>query len=156
MKEFISQKIAYLLPKRVVYFALIRAWSKASTNKYSSEIISNILMEEVIKRWEEEVEEKHVTFSNQKAKALSVEQLIEAVESLEKNTLDKSLIVSQISHNCEKEKFLTKLDILDGSAVGGPIKIDFFGMPVYKRPYVPKDEVWFINQYGRVIKKFSI
>ena len=53
LKDTISQKIAKLLPKNIVYFAIIRAWAKATTGKYSNQVVPDVTMEQLIKRWEE-------------------------------------------------------------------------------------------------------
>ena len=50
LKDTISQKIAKLLPKNIVYFAIIRAWA---TGKYSNQVVPDVTMEQLIKRWEE-------------------------------------------------------------------------------------------------------
>ena len=45
------QTIAWLLPKKLVYYCLIRAWANATTNKdgnYSTKITAD----EVIGRWD--------------------------------------------------------------------------------------------------------
>ncbi len=43
--------IAQHLPKRIIYFALIRAWSNATTGEYSDQEIPAVTMVEVIDRW---------------------------------------------------------------------------------------------------------
>ena len=52
MKREISDRIAWILPKRIIYFCLIRAWAKATTGKWSNTIGPEVRMDEVIKRWE--------------------------------------------------------------------------------------------------------
>lgn len=51
--EKLWQWVAYHLPRRVVYFAAIRAWAYATTGKYSSEVAPAVTMDRVLIRWEE-------------------------------------------------------------------------------------------------------
>jgi len=47
------EKLCYWLPKRLVYRCLLRAYINAVTGKYSSSVVPEITMREVIDRWEE-------------------------------------------------------------------------------------------------------
>lgn len=46
------QIIAWLLPKKLVYYCLIRGWVNATTNKYSDTYSMEITTDEMIKRWD--------------------------------------------------------------------------------------------------------
>ncbi len=46
------QWIANHLPRRVIYFCVIRAWAYATTGKYSSTIAPDITVAEILKRWD--------------------------------------------------------------------------------------------------------
>ena len=53
MKKEFYQKIADLLPKRLLYFAVIRAWAIATTNeKYSDRTPDEMKWSEVVKLFE--------------------------------------------------------------------------------------------------------
>lgn len=34
-------------------------------------------------------------------------------------------------------------------------RINLYGIPVIKKSYVPKDEMWFVDQNGQVLKRFK-
>jgi hypothetical protein len=53
-RDKIAQKIAYLLPKRVVYWVLIRAGAYASTGKYFTQIIPELTIMDTIQRWDDQ------------------------------------------------------------------------------------------------------
>ena len=55
LKHQLAWWIAWKLPKRVVYLALIRAWAHATTNGYGSTDATLVTMNEVVKRWELEM-----------------------------------------------------------------------------------------------------
>lgn len=46
-----ADAIAKRLPRRVVYFALIRAWAFATTGRYGTTIATHITADEVVRRW---------------------------------------------------------------------------------------------------------
>lgn len=52
MNEWLARKVAWLLPRRVVYHAAIRAWAHATTGAYANTIATDILCDEVVRRWE--------------------------------------------------------------------------------------------------------
>lgn len=45
--------VRHLLPRRVIYWALIRAGSHATTGKWSSQIVPDLTLTDTIQRWEE-------------------------------------------------------------------------------------------------------
>ena len=46
------QTIAWWLPKKLIYFCLIRGWANATTGSYSKENAGTITCDEVIRRWD--------------------------------------------------------------------------------------------------------
>ena len=46
------QRIAWLLPKELIYYCIIRALGHATTGKYSSTEISKITVAETMTRWD--------------------------------------------------------------------------------------------------------
>lgn len=52
LREKIFRKLAYLLPKRLVYFACIRLGVYASTGKYSNVNFSELTMIDAVRTWE--------------------------------------------------------------------------------------------------------
>ena len=53
MRNRIATWIADHLPRKVVYFATIRAWAHATTEEYSSTTATEVTAVEVLDRWEE-------------------------------------------------------------------------------------------------------
>lgn len=51
MAKTLSERIAWWLPKRIIYFCVIRAWAWATTGKYSDTIVPDITVEKILKRW---------------------------------------------------------------------------------------------------------
>lgn len=51
-REAIANRIAYLLPKRVVYFAFIRLWAHATTGVHANTVATKIPADECLRRWE--------------------------------------------------------------------------------------------------------
>lgn len=51
-KESLPRWIAYLLPKRVVYWAMIRAGAYATDGKYGSTVVPEVTLVDVLERWE--------------------------------------------------------------------------------------------------------
>ena len=52
MKESIYRWIALKIPRKLRYFILIDSWAKATTGKYSKEIVSELSVVDMIKRFE--------------------------------------------------------------------------------------------------------
>ncbi len=48
----LPQWLAWKLPSKVCYFALIRVWAKATTGKYSSKTPDEITWSDALKAWE--------------------------------------------------------------------------------------------------------
>jgi hypothetical protein len=51
-KDRVAGQLAWWLPRRVVYFALIRGWAYATTGRYGSTIAPEVTADEVLRRWE--------------------------------------------------------------------------------------------------------
>ena len=51
MKEWIAQQIAYLLPRRIVYWATIRAGAHATTGQWSDQEVPAVTLMDTLKRW---------------------------------------------------------------------------------------------------------
>jgi len=45
--------LAWKLPKKLIYFCLLRAWAKATTGKYGKEDATKVTMDDAIRRWME-------------------------------------------------------------------------------------------------------
>lgn len=52
----ISRLLAELLPRKVVYFALIRAWAHATSGRWSATNVPAISAAEVIDRWSYDID----------------------------------------------------------------------------------------------------
>lgn len=52
MKNRVYRWIAYRLPRKVVYWAVIRAGAHATTGKYNTTEVTAITTMEVLQRWE--------------------------------------------------------------------------------------------------------
>lgn len=50
-REALAFWLAWKLPKRVVYLALIRAWAHATTGDYGTTDATTITANEMVKRW---------------------------------------------------------------------------------------------------------
>lgn len=46
------QIIACWLPKKLIFYCLIRAWGNATTGKWSNEDITKVTADEMIRRWD--------------------------------------------------------------------------------------------------------
>lgn len=51
-RDAVSGLVAYCLPRRVVYFALVRGWAEATTGDYKGTDATTVSADEVIRRWE--------------------------------------------------------------------------------------------------------
>lgn len=92
--------------------------------------------------------EENVTFSGKEPEKLfSMDELATIVKMLEGSKPE----VAQITHNCTNMQLLEKF----GHVAIGDAKDVYFGLPVYKRGWVPLNEVWLQNDKGEVIRKFS-
>lgn len=52
IKEKIEWKIAYLLPKKVAYVAMIRLFAHGTSGKYGDTLVSEVTAMEILDRWE--------------------------------------------------------------------------------------------------------
>ena len=52
MKREFYEKISWWIPKKLVYFCLIRGWANATTGEYSNTDAVGISTNEMIKRWD--------------------------------------------------------------------------------------------------------
>jgi hypothetical protein len=52
MVEKLTMKVAWLLPRRLVYWCAIRVGCHATQGAYSSQIVPDLLMMDALKRWE--------------------------------------------------------------------------------------------------------
>jgi len=50
-KEAVPRKIAWLLPKKVAYWATLRVMANATTGQYSDQIVPELTAMDVLKRW---------------------------------------------------------------------------------------------------------
>ncbi len=53
MKDTFLCWLAYKLPKKLVYFCVIRVFANATTGKYGKQMVSELTFIEAINRWEE-------------------------------------------------------------------------------------------------------
>lgn len=53
MKEKIWIKLAYLLPKPLVYWCSIRLIAHATTGAYSNQVVPDLRAMDALKRWED-------------------------------------------------------------------------------------------------------
>lgn len=95
------------------------------------------------------MDDSNVTWSGQEAEQLfSVAELATVVKMLEGGKPD----VAQITHNVSNTKLLDMF----GQVEIGDSKDSYFGLPVYRRGWVPLGELWLQDKDGKVIRKFSI
>ena len=52
MKNKIAQKIAYMLPTRVMYFVLVRMWAYTTAHECADKTPDQTTWSEVLKSWE--------------------------------------------------------------------------------------------------------
>ena len=55
-KHWFTRWIAYRLPKRVVYWALIRAGAKVTTGEFANTVVPDLSFVEALKRYEEVID----------------------------------------------------------------------------------------------------
>jgi len=51
MKEKLLFWIAWKMPRSIVYFCAVRVGAYATTHEYSSQVVSELLFIDVLKRW---------------------------------------------------------------------------------------------------------
>ena len=90
-------------------------------------------------------------FSGQEAKPLNMDTLLEAIDKLPKVQEPR---VDRISHNCKQDDFLKLFDI--EKRVKQKEYINFLGIPVYVKKWIPRGEIWLQDKDGKVVQKFSL
>ena len=53
----LAMHLADMLPRCIVYYAVIRAWAEATTGQWSHEDATSVGVSDVVKRWEEMTDE---------------------------------------------------------------------------------------------------
>lgn len=92
-------------------------------------------------------------FSGQEARAISKKDLLNAVEILKKDLPPCDQLLDHITQNCSLEQ----VELLFGKITEeGYAASVLYGVPVYKRRYMPLGELWFIAQDGSVLGKYKI
>lgn len=95
------------------------------------------------------MKDENVTFSGKEAEKLfSVAELSTVVKMLESGKPE----IARLTHNCTNTALLD----LFGSVEIGDSKDAYFGLPVYRRGWVPLGEIWLQDKNGQVLRKFSI
>jgi hypothetical protein len=51
LAERIAGQVAWWLPRKVVYFAVIRAWAHATDGQYGSTVVPEVTADVVLRRW---------------------------------------------------------------------------------------------------------
>ena len=92
--------------------------------------------------------EENVTFGGKEAEPLSVKELATVMSMLNGSKPE----VHHISHNCSNSILLEHFKHVDI----GDSKDSYYGLPVYKKTWVPLGELWLQDQKGNVIRKFSL
>jgi hypothetical protein len=95
--------------------------------------------------------EENITFSGQEAITINTEQITKAIGKLR---AFPNTNVQQITHNCDNSKFLEAFGLIDTAPQKGGQEL--FGMRVFKKGWVPLNEVWLQDKEGKVLKKFKI
>lgn len=52
MRDWLSSAAAVLLPRRVVYWCLIRVAGEVTTGRYSTTVVPHLTFMEALRRWE--------------------------------------------------------------------------------------------------------
>jgi len=95
--------------------------------------------------------EENITFSGQEAVTINTEEITKAIGKL---LAFPSINVNQITHNCDNSKFLEAFGLINTIPQKGGQEL--FGMRVYKKSWVPINEVWLQDKDGKLLKKFKI
>jgi len=53
LREKFWLKLAYLLPRNLVYWACIRLCANATTGKYENQVVPDLTVMDALKRWED-------------------------------------------------------------------------------------------------------
>jgi hypothetical protein len=92
--------------------------------------------------------EINVTFSGQDAEPISTKELDTIIKMFDGGIPE----IHQLSHNCENNQLLKTFGVVDVGAAND----SYFGLPVYKKGWIPLGEIWLQDKDGHVIGKFSI
>ena len=93
---------------------------------------------------------ENVSFTGKEAEKLfSVKELNEVYKLL---AAGGKPIIDHITHNCTNTTLLDLFGVVDI----GDTKSGYFGLPVYRRGWVPLGEIWMQDREGKVIRKFSL
>jgi hypothetical protein len=52
----LAMHLSAILPRCVVYYAVIRAWAEATSGQWSHEDVTGVMASDIVKRWEEVTE----------------------------------------------------------------------------------------------------
>lgn len=52
MPDRIARKVAYLTPRRLAYWCAIRVGVHATTGRYSSQVVPELTLPDMLKRWD--------------------------------------------------------------------------------------------------------
>ena len=52
MKEKFAIKVAWILPKRIVYWCVIRLIANATQGTFSGQVVSDLTLLDALKRWQ--------------------------------------------------------------------------------------------------------
>lgn len=53
--ERLIMRVAWRLPRRIVYWCAIRVWAEATTGKWSNQLVSTVTIDQCLDRWENRV-----------------------------------------------------------------------------------------------------
>ena len=99
------------------------------------------------------MKEENITFSGKEASVLDLDTIKKAIDNLTSNTpIEK--FGTQLSHNCDEAELLKVLGVEKTTSeynVG-----NYYGLPVFKKSWVPLGEIWLQDKDGKVIQKFNI
>lgn len=60
-RRFLYQRLAWILPKELVYFVIIRALASVTTGKWSNTGVPKLTMVEALNRWEAQLNDSRKT-----------------------------------------------------------------------------------------------
>ncbi len=100
------------------------------------------------------MKEESITFNGKEAEFLTAEAIKHAVDMLGK--IDPINDVFSLEHNSSKEDLLKVFNAFEITKDSENYHSILFGMPIYKRNYIPVGEIWTVNKAGKVLNKFKI
>lgn len=90
-------------------------------------------------------------FEGQEAsKVLTYEQLVYAIGKT--GVVSSVHPLHHINQNCTDEE----LKMVFGEKISGDAKTALFGIPVFKKNWVPMSDIWMCNKDGEILQKFSV